>query len=174
MALAQIRTAIAGDGLAIAWIQLEVWRTAFTGLLPPEVLDTPPATLATTWTAAFGAASQIVLVATEGAETVGFVHAALDPDDPATGRIHVLHVRPAWARRGHGGRLLAAAAGALRDRGALSGEWWIPENDAASSGFATGAGWAAAAGIRVLDTGRAMMTERRWTGPLDLQLSDHY
>lgn len=171
MALAQVRAAAAGDGLAIGWIQLEVWRTAFAGLLPPEVLDTPPAALAQTWTTAFGAASQIVLVATEGAETVGFVHAAVDPDDPVTGRIQVLHVRPAWARRGHGGRLLAGAAAALRDRGALQGEWWIPENDPASSAFAAGAGWGAVAGTRMLDTGRAMMTERRWTGPLDLQLS---
>ncbi|MEO5834184.1 MAG: GNAT family N-acetyltransferase [Nakamurella sp.] len=171
MAQAQVRVARAGDGLATAWIQLEVWRTAFVGLLPPSVLDTPPADLATRWTAALGAASQIVLVALEGSETVGFVHAAQDPDDPDTGRIQVLHVRPAWARRGHGGRLLAGAAAALRDRGAAIGEWWIPETDSATMGFASGAGWSAVGGTRVLDTGRTMMTERRWTGSLDLHLS---
>ncbi len=71
--------AVAGDGLAMAWIQLEVWQTAFGALLPPEVLATPPADLAESWTAALNAASQIVLVATEGAEIVGFAHAARDP-----------------------------------------------------------------------------------------------
>lgn len=171
MAQVRVRSAVAGDGLAMAWIQLEVWRTAFSGLLPPDVLATPAADLAVSWTAAFGAASQIVLVATEGAETVGFVHAARDPDDPETGRIQVVHVRPAWARRGHGGRLLAHAAAELKARGAMTGEWWIPETDVATTGFAAGAGWAPAAGTRVLDTGRAMITERRWTGSLDLELS---
>lgn len=155
----------------MAWIQLEVWQTAFGALLPPEVLATPPAVLAESWTAALNAASQIVLVATEGAETVGFAHAARDPDDPLTGRVLVLHVRPAWARRGHGGRLLATAAAALRDAGAAAGEWWIPETDTATQRFAGVVGWESTGGARVLDTGRAMMTERRWTGTLDLQLS---
>lgn len=171
MAQAQVRPAVAGDGLAMAWIQLEVWRTAFAGLLPDHVLQTPAADLAVSWTAALNAASQIVLVATEGAETVGFVHAAVDPDDRSTGRILVLHVRPAWARRGHGGRLLATAAAALREAGAGVGEWWIPGNDAATQRFAGVVGWEMSGGARVLDTGRAMMTERRWTGTLDLQLT---
>lgn len=171
MAQAHVRTAVAGDGLAMAWIQLEVWQTAFAGLLPASVLATPAADLATSWTAALSAASQIVLVATEGPGTVGFVHAARDPDDPVTGRIQVLHVRPAWARRGHGGRLLATAAAALRAAGATSGEWWIAETDTATARFATVVGWERTGGARVLDTGRAMMTERRWTGTLDLELS---
>ncbi len=171
MAQAQVRRAIAGDGLAMASVQLEVWRTAFTGLLPPAVLDTPPVELAVAWTAAFGAADQIVLVAVEGGQTVGFVHAALDPAAPATGLIHVLHVRPAWARRGHGGRLLATVGRELHAAGADTGEWWIPETDRATERFAAGAGWMSAGGARVLDTGRAMLTERRWTGPTDLALT---
>lgn len=171
MAQAEVRPAVAGDGLVIAWIQLEVWQTAFSGVLPPEVLATPPAELAASWTAALNAASQTVLIATEGRETVGFAHAARDPDDPATGRILVLHVRPAWARRGHGGRLLATAAAALRDTGATVGEWWVPDTDTATQRFAGAAGWAATGGARVLDTGRSMITERRYTGTLDLQLS---
>lgn len=171
MAQVQVRRAAAGDGLAMAWIQLEVWQTAFSGLLPPEVLATPAADLAASWTSAFNAASQIVLVATEGPETVGFAHAARDPDDPDTGRIQVLHVRPAWARRGHGGRLMAAATAALREAGAVSGEWWIPEVDTATQRFVGTAGWQMSGGARVLDTGRALMTERRWTGTLELQLT---
>jgi GNAT superfamily N-acetyltransferase len=171
MAQAQVRRAVAGDGLAMAWIQLEVWHTAFAGVLPPELLDAPAAELAVPWTAALNAASQIVLIATEGPETVGFVHAARDPDDPETGRILVLHVRPAWGRRGHGGRLLATAAAALHDAGAHGGEWWIADNDIATQRFAAAAGWEKGGGARVLDTGRAMMTERRWTGSLELELS---
>ncbi|WP_111765557.1 GNAT family N-acetyltransferase [Nakamurella deserti] len=171
MAQAQVRPAVAGDGLAMAWIQLEVWRTAFSGLLPDDVLQTPAAQLAASWTAALHATSQTVLMATEGAEAVGFVHAAVDPDDRTTGRILVLHVRPAWARRGHGGRLLATAAAALRDAGASVGEWWVPETDTATRRFVGVVGWEMSGGARVLDTGRAMMTERRWTGTLDLQLS---
>lgn len=171
MAEATVRPAIAGDGLAIAWVQLEVWQTGFVNQLPPQLLATSPADLAQSWTAAMRKASQPLLVAVEGAQIVGFVQAGLGGEAAEIGEIRVLYVRPAWARRGHGGRLIAAAAQALRALGAGSGEWWIPETDIASQRFAGSIGWAAPGGVRVLDTGRAMLTERRWTGSLDLVLA---
>lgn len=170
MADAAVRPAIAGDGLAIAWIQLEVWQTGFGNQLPPQVLDTPPAELATSWTAALNSKNQPVLVAAEGDQLVGFTQVAISERGAEIGEIRVLYVRPAWARRGHGGRLIAAAAAELRRLGAESGEWWIPETDLASQQFASSVGWESVGGARVLDTGRAMLTERRWTGSIDLVL----
>lgn len=170
MAEARVRAAMAGDGLAIAWIQLEVWQTAFAGLLPAAVLETPAAELAESWTATFRSKDQAVLVALEGEQLVGFTQATVTPDAPEVGEIRVLYVRPAWARRGHGGRLIASAAAAVSALGAQRGEWWIPETDLASQRFATSIGWEMPGGARVLDTGRGMITERRWTGTLDLRL----
>ncbi len=92
------------------------------------------------WTAAV--AEGVVFVATEGDWTVGFAAAgpadvpAESPLGPeAWGEIGALLVEPRWGRRGHGGRLLAAAAEALRERGARYGLAWVPEKDDASLRF---------------------------------------
>ena len=89
-----------------------------------------------------------MLVATEGEWTVGFVAAGpadVPADSPlgpeAWGEIGALLVEPRWGRRGHGGRLLAAAAEALRERGARYGLAWVPEKDEASRRFYARAGW---------------------------------
>ncbi len=169
MADAVVRGARAGDGLGIATVQLEVWRTCFASVLPPALLETPAAELAAAWTSTFQISGS-VQVALEGPELVGFVQT--DHTDPAVAEIRVLHVRPAWGRRGHGGRLLSAAADALsREPNDGIGVWWIAENDRAAQRFAASVGWQSAGGVRVLDTGRAMLTERRWTGDLQFALT---
>ena len=174
MALASVRPAQAGDGLPIAWVQLEVWQAAFADVLPDEVLNAPAAMLAESWTAVLDS----LLVAVEGEHLVGFAHCAVDAGQPdsadftntAVGAVLVLHVRPAWARRGHGGRLLAAAAERLRSNGAQLGEWWIPITDVATQRFARTVGWERTEDSRAFDTGRATLRERRWVGTLDLMV----
>ena len=83
--------------------------------------------------------------------------------------IGALLVEPRWGRRGHGGRLLAAAA-SLRGRGAVNGLAWVPEADAASRRFYARAGWEPDGAVRMLDTGDGTLREIRFAGPLDLQL----
>ena len=140
-----------------------------------------------------------VLVATEGDWTVGFCAAAparspAVPEataarqngsgqvtgndagaEPGIGPEHwaeigALLVEPRWGRRGHGGRLLAAAAEAMRETGALYGLAWIPEADTASRRFYARVGWQPDGTVRVLDTGDGMLREIRFTGSLDLEL----
>lgn len=171
MAEAGVRSATAGDGLAVAWVQLEVWQTAFAEKLPAELLQMPPAELAQVWNAAVDAPGQALLVGYEGSTVVGFTQVARSETDEGTGEIRVLYVRPAWARRGHGGRLVAAAAAELRRRGATNGEWWIPEDDDATQRFARSIGWQVGDDARAFDTGKGYLAERRWTGTLDLHLA---
>ncbi|MGH3564483.1 MAG: GNAT family N-acetyltransferase [Pseudonocardia sp.] len=98
------------------------------------------------------------------------------PDDPPEvgarhwAEIGALLVEPRWGRRGHGGRLLAAAAGALRTAGAIYGLAWIPETDQASRRFYARAGWGSDGQLRVLDAGDRELREIRITGSLDLKL----
>ncbi len=82
----------------------------------------------------------------------------------------MLLVEPRWGRRGHAGRLLAAAAAALRANGARYGLAWIPEQDGASRGFYARAGWGPDGAVRALDTGNGIVREVRVTGSLDLKL----
>lgn len=169
MAIANVRTADVQDADTIAELQIAWWRAAYATVLPASVLGVDPAVLAAAWTQRMPGGT--VLLATEGAEPVGF--AAVDPtvertQDGVVGTVDVLGVLPRWSRRGHGGRLIATAAGLLRDRGATLGVWWAPEEDATISAFVAGIGWVAQGGRRVLDTGEGTLAEVRYRGSLDL------
>jgi GNAT superfamily N-acetyltransferase len=185
MATAAVRPATPEDVDEIVRIQADTWSVAYAGLVPAAALAQlrEPAARAV-WAAAVEAGNgHHVLVATEGTWTVGFCAAApavtpvgsVAPSGPTLGaeawaEISALLVEPRWGRRGHGGRLLAAAAAALRADGARYGLAWVPEADAASRGFYTAAGWSADGTVRVLDTGEGELREVRVTGSLDLEL----
>lgn len=195
MAIAAVRAATPADADEIARIQADTWAAAYAALVPAaaiEELRGPQAREA--WAAA--AAGGHVLVATEGAWTVGFVAAAARddiepaPSGPAAvigasggldvttelgaevwGEVGALLVEPRWGRRGHGGRLLAAAAELLGAGGAIYGLAWVPEADAASRRFYARAGWEADGAVRAFDTGDGRLREIRLTGSLDLKLT---
>jgi GNAT superfamily N-acetyltransferase len=186
MSTAAVRPAVVEDVDEIVRIQSDTWEAAYAGLVPADAMAQLRSKAAReAWTAAVGAGEgHHVLVATEGDWTVGFCAAALatppdgavapseptlDPDKWA--EISVLLVEPRWGRRGHGGRLLATAAEALRGAGALYGLVWVPEADAASRGFYARAGWEFDGTVRVLDTGDGELREVRMTGSLALELA---
>jgi GNAT superfamily N-acetyltransferase len=186
MAVATVRRAVDADVDALVRIQSDTWRSAYAQLVPAEAIAelTGPGARAA-WRAAVGAGDGYhVFVASEGEWTVGFCAAAYYvPEEPAgngagenaaegagIAEVTTLLVEPRWGRRGHGGRLLAAAAEALRGHGASAGRTWIPEADAVSRAFYGRAGWEADGAVRGLDTGGATLREIRLSGPLDLHL----
>lgn len=195
MALTTVRPATPTDVDEIVRIQAVTWALAYGELVPPSALrrlDGADARRA--WTAAISLVDgrHHVFVAAEGAQTVGFCAAATAEDAPPTserimpgngrpaarpelggwawGEISALLVEPRWGRRGHAGRLLAAAAEALRGAGARYGLAWIPEPDQASRRFYGRAGWEPDGALRTLDTGAGTVREIRLTGSLDLKL----
>jgi RimJ/RimL family protein N-acetyltransferase len=176
MALATVRPATPSDVPEIARIQADTWAAAYSAFVPePAVAQLRGPEARAAWTSAVEGGQGHVLLAEEGAHVVGFCAAAALPareDDPLRwGEIGALLVESRWGRRGHGGRLLAAAAQALRDAGALYGLAWVPEPDEASRRFYARAGWEADGGVRGLDTGSGELREIRLTGSLDLALT---
>jgi GNAT superfamily N-acetyltransferase len=197
MALAAVHPAAVSDVDEIVRIQAVTWSLAYAELVPVtalEQLDGAEARQA--WTAAVGASDgrHHVFVAVEGDHVVGFCAATAVSDgssstpgngrpperpdqertdlgDWAWGEINALLVEPRWGRRGHAGRLLAAAAAALRAGGARFGLAWIPEPDGASRRFYARAGWEPDGAVRALDTGTGTLREIRTTGSLDLRLT---
>jgi GNAT superfamily N-acetyltransferase len=174
MAVATVRRAVDADVDALVRIQSDTWRAAYAQLVPADALAglTGPSARAA-WRAAVGAGDRHhVFVAEEGEWTVGFCAAAhwLADDGTELAEVTTLLVEPRWGRRGHGGRLLAAAAGALRGHGAQMGHTWVPEADAVSRAFYGHAGWDADGPVRGLDTGAGVLREVRLSGPLDLRL----
>jgi L-amino acid N-acyltransferase YncA len=174
MAVATVRRAVDADVDALVRIQSDTWRAAYAGLIPAEALahlTTPVAREA--WRNAVRAGGgHHVFVAAEGEWTVGFCAVAYysGQDSAAIAEVSTLLVEPRWGRRGHGGRLLAAAAEALAQHGARMGWTWIPEADAVSRAFYAHAGWEADGAVRGLDTGAGTLREIRLSGPLDLRL----
>jgi GNAT superfamily N-acetyltransferase len=182
MADATVRSAQPDDVAEIARIHRDTWRTAYTDLVPAEVLaaidveQTAPA-----WAEAVEHGQ--VFVAVEGGWTVGFCLAGIAPEeevthadgslpeDAATTALVSVLVEPRWGRRGHGGRLLATAAQRLRDAGATRGVAWVPEADKASIGFYGKADWESDGTVRTLDAGGRPLREIRVTGGLTLLLA---
>lgn len=184
MALARVRAATPADACALAAVHRVTWRTAYAELLPAGVLDgldAPQVQQAWADTVEGGAT---VLIAMEGDHPVGFVVAgpapasevaaadgALPADAAHTALVSTLLVEPRWARRGHGGRLLAAAAAVLCDAGATRGIAWVPAEDPATLNFYRRAGWNPDNTVRTLDAHGRHLREIRLTGPLTLALT---
>lgn len=177
MAIAAVRAATPVDVEEIVRIQADTWAAAYASLVPAAAIEQlRGADARAAWTGAVSADAGHVLLATEGEWTVGFVAAAVAGGDAvgpeAWGEIGTLLVEPRWSRRGHGGRLLATAAHALQQAGAIYGLAWIPEADEASRRFYARAGWEPDGTVRAFDTGDGTLREIRMTGSLDLKLTD--
>jgi GNAT superfamily N-acetyltransferase len=171
---ASVRPAFPEDAAEIARIQVVTWRTAYRSLLPAAVLDGWDEDAATaSWRAAVvtpPTPGHGVLVALERNAVVGFAAygpAELTGDerpDPAgpTTELSTLLVEPRWGRRGHGSRLLAAAADLAEGAGAARLQVWLLEDDRVSASFYESAGWAPDGWARTLDTGGGSLREVRW------------
>jgi len=186
MAEAAVHEAVPGDVARIARIQRDTWRLAYAELLPAEVFDGwDDGAAEESWAHALHTGAIRLFVATEGAHTVGFCAAgpapadeltgpdgALPPDADAVAFIGTVLVEPRWGRRGHGGRLLATAATALREAGAERGVAWVPEPDRVSRAFYARAGWQPDGVARTLDAAGQPLREIRLSGTLLLRLEN--
>lgn len=184
MADAEVRPAEPADAEEIARIQLSTWREAYAEILPADVLaGLDEHATAEQWLGTIRQGPARVFVASEGGWTVGFGAAGpapaeesadaagvSPPDAASVALLSTLLVEPRWGRRGHGGRLLAAAAEAMRAAGATRGICWVPEADSASLAFYRRAGWAPDGTVRTLDAGGRTVREVRLTGSLDVEL----
>jgi len=133
--------------------------------VPADALPSGPeavAGAAEAWRASFarpGDARNRVLVALERNRVVGFAITgpAGDPDcDPvADGELRELTVDPDERGRGHGSRLLQAAADTLVADRFTRAVTWVGANDDALRGFLTAAGWAPDSAHRELELDEA-------------------
>lgn len=183
MADADVREAGPSDAAEIARIQVSTWRSAYSDILPTEVLDDlDPARTEQQWLHALSEGPVTVLVATEGEWAVGFCAAGIAPEQEASSAdgsappdlatlllVSTLLVEPRWGRRGHGGRLLGVMAQRFAAAGATRGICWVPEADEASTAFFGGVGWVPDGTVRTLDAGGRPVRELRLSGGLDLR-----
>jgi ribosomal protein S18 acetylase RimI-like enzyme len=165
-----VRDARPPDAGAIARIQVARWRTGYAGLVPGDVLaELTSAEAERGWgeqwegsLASPPSSRHRVLVAVgtgDGGTRVvaGFASfgPATDADRwPATdGELYELCVAQGQAGRGHGSRLLNAAAATLAEDGFGTVGAWVLEGDASARRFLESAGWAADGARKELDMG---------------------
>lgn len=144
---ASVRLARESDAPAVGLVQATVWREAYAGVVPDEVVETfePPA-FAKAWRTSLANPPQGVhrlLAACAGEQVVGFasIGPSQDPDaTPVTGELTAIGVHPQARRTGHGSRLLNAAVDTLRGAGADTLHTWVLATDEATRAFFTKAG----------------------------------
>ena len=142
-----MRVARESDAPAVGLVQATVWREAYAGVVPDEVVETfePPA-FARAWRTSLAnppAGAHRLLVACAGEQVVGFaaVGPSQDPDaSPLTGELTAMGVHPQARRTGHGSRLLNAAVDTLRGAGADTIHAWVLAADEETRAFFTRAG----------------------------------
>ena len=168
-----VRDARPPDAGAIARIQVARWRTSYAGLVPADVLaELTSAEAEQRWREHWAgslagppSSRHRVLVAVGAGDggtrlMAGFASfgPATDPDRwPATdGELYELCVAQDQAGRGHGSRLLNAAATTMAEDGFGTVSAWVLEQDASAWQFLESAGWAPDGARRELDMGTAI------------------
>lgn len=156
-----VRVAWADDAAAIAGVQLRAWPELYGALVPAEAIPSGPEAeeaAAAAWTESFrkpGDARNRVLVALERNRVVGFAITgpAGDPDrDPvADAELRELTVDPGERGKGHGSRLVQAAADTMTADRFTHAVTWVMAGDDALRTFLTAAGWGADSAHRELD-----------------------
>lgn len=160
-----VRPARPGDEADIARIQVASWVAALGDRLGPrrhtafdegavkagwhDAITQPPTP------------GHQVFVATQDGVVVGF--AAVSPPQDLV----ALEVSPDRRRRGHGSRLLAAAADHLRQHGGTTMRIWALEKDAIRARYLREAGFAEAGMRRELDGPGITIPEQLWHTSLE-------
>lgn len=146
---ASVRAARPNDAPAVGLVQARVFREAYAGRVPDDVVALfEPEAFARSWRESLAAPPQGVhrlLVACAGEQVVGLaaVGPSQDPDaGPATGEVTVLGVHPDARRQGHGSRLLNATVDVLREAGADTVSLWLLADDEAARAFLAASGFA--------------------------------
>ena len=173
-----VRPARAGDADDLARVQVASWRSAFAGIVPPELLGELTSLEAAAvwrdrWREAIGnpptSRHRVLTAVTDGMprEVAGFVSGgpATDADRwPATdAEIYEFRVAPDRTGQGHGGRLMHAAAETLVSDGFRTVSIWVLEADALLRQFLESAGWALDGARGELDVGVSVPVVRLHT-----------
>ena len=149
LADASVRRARPNDAPAIGLVQALVFRQAYAGRVPDDVVALfEPDAFARSWREGLTAPPEGVhrlMVACAGDQVVGLVAVgpSQDPDaGGASGEVTVLGVHPDARRQGHGSRLLNAGVDVLREAGADTVSVWVPHDDEDARAFLAASGFA--------------------------------
>ena len=148
LADASVRTARLDDVAAVGELQARVWREAYAGRVPAEVVaEFDGAAFAAVWARSLQAppaGAYRLLVALTGETLTGFAAVApsQDPDlGNVSAEVTTLGVAPESRGQGHGSRLLNACVDLLAEAGAELVAIWLPADDEHTRAFLLAGGF---------------------------------
>jgi GNAT superfamily N-acetyltransferase len=138
----EIRTARAGDALAIAEVHVAAWRAAYAGIIPEHVLAALSVERrAKQWRQRIQQGRSPIWVAALP-DVQGFVSAgdSRDADSSRAGEVYALYVAPESWGRGVGQRLFSRASAWLAQRYEV-GQLWVLAGNERARRFYRRQGW---------------------------------
>lgn len=144
----EIRRATVTDAQVIAAIHAASWKTTYRGLLPDAFLDTITAeSREPMWNRILGNPDHpgTVLVATRGAEVVGFcavMPLQTEPDDRPTLDVQTIYLKPGTERHGIGSALFHEVLRHATETGYRLLELWVHRDNTNARAFYEAHGWA--------------------------------
>jgi ribosomal protein S18 acetylase RimI-like enzyme len=133
-----VRPATLDDAAAIARVHVASWRTTYRGLLPDDFLASLSEEHYTErWTRVIGEGSSRVFVVEEAGEIVGFASCGRERagESSFAGELYAIYVLDSAQGHGHGGELVRAAAGALKEMKFMDMIVWVLRDNAAARRF---------------------------------------
>ena len=128
-----IRKAGTGDAVALGYIQVTSWRSAFRNIASGNFLDymVSPEGQAEDWKLILADPDQVVLIAECGNTPVGYAWAHRDEDETIEwdSELISLHLLPEYKRQGIGRSLFSAVVTILKDQGCNSVFLWVLEDN---------------------------------------------
>ena len=133
-----VRRAAVDDAEAIERIRVETWRATYRGLLPDGLIDQLQLNVERRRERLRVAhPSELIFVAEEGAEVVGYAFAGPERthDREYPGEVYAIYVLPAAQGKGHGRALIRECARELAARGMTSLLIWVLRENQIGRGF---------------------------------------
>ena len=132
--LPTIRVASSGDAPAIAHVHVAAWRTAYQGIVPAEILESlSEESRCGKWREfiAEAAPPEVVFVAQQDGETVGFAHCGRERSgDPRhEGELYAIYLLDAVRGKGIGTALFQRVVDWLQSQGLGSMKLWVLEEN---------------------------------------------
>jgi GNAT superfamily N-acetyltransferase len=160
-----VRQATSADADAIGRVQVETWRAAYAGLLPPETIDGfDVGARQALWREGLGRTPRpgsATFVALVDDEVVGFATVGASRSEDGAGELYAIYVDPSRWGTGAGRALIERAEASLRTSGFEHALLWVLQGNERAERFYRAAGWTHD-GEKQDDFQGATITERRY------------